>query len=259
MKTKAVLIGVCLFWVSTAIFAEDTPQPAQNGQMPRWFIGVEGAYAYNMMYSSTGYRPFSEYQGGHGFDVGIPVRFVIFDWLAVQSGVQFIQKSYSYIRTDDDRIYRTWTNSFLEFPLLGQVSVGLGSPSLQKRLRLFASAGVELGVWLNQHLKGSQPTDAVPGYGDTSRPIDIYYQEYEEDVPWNDKDNRFDAALLAGAGIQYNLDACTFFIEGRFYYGLTDLQKQYQRNQTPYINDTLVVSAGVLFNANIFKIFGGGK
>jgi hypothetical protein len=251
MKTKAVLMGVCLFCLSTALFAEDTATDT-----PRWFIGVEGGWTYNMIYSSTGYRPFSEYQGGHGFDVGIPIRFVIFDWLAVQSGAQFIQKNYSYIRIDDDKVYRTWTNSFLEFPILGQVSIGLGNKTLQKQLRLFASLGVELGVWLNQHLKGSQPTFNIPGYGDTGRSDDNYYQGYEEDVPWNDKkDNRFDVALLAGAGAQYSLEPCTFFVEGRFYYGLTDLEKQYQRNQTPHFNDTIVVSAGVLFNSNIFKAF----
>jgi hypothetical protein len=256
MKAKAFLMCACLLCAGTAIFADESA-----ADMPRWFVGLEGAYAYNMMYSSAGYRPFSEYQGGHGFDIGVPVRFAVFDWLAVQSGVQFIQKNYSYNRTDDDRIYRNWTNSFLEFPILGQVSVGLGNKPLQKQLRLFASVGVELGVWLNQHLKGSQPTQNIPGYDDERAfDTDVLYQSYEEDVAWNDKkDNRFDAALLAGAGVQYNLEPCTFFIEGRFYYGLTDLEKNYQRNQVPHINDTIVISAGVLFNSRIFDIFRGAK
>jgi len=122
----------------------------------------EGAYDYNTMYSFTGYRSFTEYRGGHGFAVGIPVRFAVFKWLAVQSGVQFIQKNYSRIRTDDDNLYFKWTNSFLEFPILAQGSVGLGSD----KVRLFASAGVELGVWLIQHEKGSHYVLAWPGVGD---------------------------------------------------------------------------------------------
>jgi len=224
--------------------------------MAHWYIGVEGAYAYNTLSSSTGYRRDMEYKGGNGFEVGIPVRFAIFQWLAVQSGVQFIQKNYSLVRTSDVNVYYKWTNSFLEFPLLAQGSFGFGSG----KLRLFASAGVELGVWLVQHEKGSFNIVEVPGYGDP-RNGGSYYGTYDLTADWDGKkDNRFDAALLAGLGVQYNFKPCTAYIEGRFYYGLTDLEKKYQqKDQVPHRNDTVVVSAGVLFNSNIFSAFRGRK
>jgi hypothetical protein len=62
-----------------------------------------------------------------------------------------------------------------------------------------------------------------------------------------------------GLGVQYNFKPVSVFIEGRYNYGLTDLHKQMQTNQIPYINDTWTVNAGVLFNANIFNVFRGGE
>ena len=248
MRNKGI-VAVLLLCVVNAFVVAETSQETEVGR--RWFIGVEASYAYNTLYAENGYRPFSQYESGHGFDIGVPVRFVIFDWLAVQSGVQFIQKKYSFTRTDDDRIYRNYTNSFLEFPLLAHLSIKLGPQDL----RFFISAGAEIGVWIVQHMEGSQYIVAIPGYGD-SRGSEISYQSYSENIEWNSKrDNRFEAALLGGVGIQYSLKPCTFYIEGRYHYGLTDLQKSYQRNQSPRINDTITVGAGVLFNADIFNVF----
>jgi hypothetical protein len=247
-KTLIVPVLLCIGIIAlTAQTTEGTTTPG------RWFFGVEAAYAHNTLYTETGYRPFSQYVSEHGFSVGVPVRFVIFDWLAVQSGVEFIQKNYSQIRTDNDKIYTNYTNSFVEFPLLAQVSTKIGT----ERLRLFASAGVELGVWVLQQRKGSIPTLAEPGFGDDRDKTDLAYQSFDETVTWNDtKDNRFDAALIAGLGIAYNLKTCTVYIEGRYLYGLTDLEKSYQRNQAPRINDTITVGAGILFNLDIFTGLG---
>jgi hypothetical protein len=183
---------------------------------------VEAYYAHNTLYTENGYRPFSQFESGHGFSIGVPVRFVIFDWLAVQSGVEFMQKNYSYIRTDNENIYTNYTNSFIEFPILAQFSTKLGL----EQLRLFASAGIELGVWVNQQRKGSFPTLAEPGFGDDRDKTNITYQSFDENVAWNDrKDNRFDASLLAGLGIAYNIKYFSIYIEGRYHYCLTDLEK----------------------------------
>jgi hypothetical protein len=253
MPKRIIIAALCLCIGAVHVIAQTSEDSAE---MRRWFIGAEGGYAYNTLYTETGYRPFSQYESGHGFRVGIPVRFVIFDWLALQSGVQFIQKNYSSVRTNDDKIYANYTNSFIEFPLLVQVSTKVGIDDL----RLFATAGAELGVWVAQHQEGSAAIIALPGYNDDRDTSDIKYQSFNEDIAWNDtRDNRFTASLVAGLGVAYTLKPCTFYIEGRYHFGLTDLEKAYQRNKAPRINDTVSVSAGVLFNADIFNIFGGAK
>jgi hypothetical protein len=219
MRKRIIVAVLCLCIGAAHIIAQTTDDTTE---MRRWFIGVEGGYANNTLYTETGYRPFSQYKSGHGFRVGIPVRFVIFDWLAVQSGVQFIQKNYSFVRTDDSKIFTNYTNSFIEFPLLAQVSTKVGIDNL----RLFATVGAELGVWAGQHREGSAAVLAITGYDDERDMSNILYQSYNEDVTWNEKrDNRFSASLVAGLGVAYNLQPCTFYIEGRYHYGLTDLEK----------------------------------
>lgn len=60
--------------------------------------------------------------------------------------------------------------------------------------------------------------------------------------------------LLAGTGVEYWLQQkYRFFIEARYYYGLSDQQKNYMINQIPRYNDTYVIEASCMFNIrNIF-------
>jgi CubicO group peptidase (beta-lactamase class C family) len=250
----AVLAAILLFGFAGYSMAQENAQEGQSApaeEVYRWYIGVEGGYAYNRLFSSSGYRAFTEYQDGHGFMVGIPVQYRFFDWFALQSGVQYIQKNYALARTEMNSAIRSeWTNRYLELPVLSTFSFG-GS-----RLRGFFNAGGFIGLWLDSHIKGT-------GLGVSENPYDpsyIQYVDYDEKVSWDDeRDNRFEAGLIAGTGIQYRFDAFTVFIEGRYSYGLTDMQKDYMYNKVPRINDTLTIQTGVIFNAGIFNLVKGGK
>jgi hypothetical protein len=117
------------------------------------------------------------------------------------------------------------------------------------RLRGFLNAGAFLGVWVDSHRHGK----ALEGLSDIWTGITNLY-EFDEDVEFESiRDNLFDAGLLIGLGIQYEWEPVTFFIEGRFNYGLTDLQKKYMYELLPRINDTFVITAGVLFNRNVLR------
>ncbi|MDR3283798.1 MAG: PorT family protein [Treponema sp.] len=238
-----------VLWSVFAITPASTQtEPAET---KRLYIGLEGGYAYNMLYSSAGYRAFTEYQNGHGFTIGIPARYQFFDWLAVQTTFQYTQKNHALVRTGlNSAIHSEWTNSYLELPLMANFSFG------GKRLRGFLNTGGYIGLWADSHIKGS-------ARGLSQNPFDvdaIYYESYDEQVPWDNKrDQRFEAGLLAGIGVQYALSFCTFYVEGRFNYGLTDMQKDYMIQKVPRINDTITIQAGVLFNANLFSVFTGAK
>jgi hypothetical protein len=87
----------------------------------------------------------------------------------------------------------------------------------------------------------------------------FYLHPYDEDVPFNsERDNRFEAGLLAGVGLAYELAPCGLFVTARYHYGLTDLQKDYQKNLVARYNNTLTLQAGVLLNAS-FLFDGGSK
>ncbi|GHV39140.1 hypothetical protein AGMMS49546_10700 [Spirochaetia bacterium] len=268
-KIKRRLIALTLCFCTAMVWAQEEAHPNVPGNTHHLFVGINAGDANNYLYNSNDhYRPYTETSSAHGFTISVPVRYQIFTWLGVQVEPTFIQKNYSNYRTaayttdvipiDYKRLYSDWTNSFVDFPILANLSVGLPR---HPELRAFINAGGWLGVWAESRIKGSQrTTSGDPGgyYGST----DFYqYNSYDEKVEFdNRKDNRFDAGLIIGGGIQYSFKALTFNMEVRYYGSLTDLQKPYMKEQLPMMNDTIVVQAGVSFNSALFDLFSrGGK
>jgi hypothetical protein len=217
---------------------------------PRWYIGLNGGYTNNEIYSTTTTRAFSSYEPGPGFEIAIPFRYYVNQWFAMQTEFQFIQKNYTFNRNDNfDGIYTDITNSFIDIPIMANFSFG-GS-----KLRGFLNVGAYFGVWVNSHRKGKE----FEGTFSVWDPKTHYY-EYDENVDFNKtRDNRFDAGALVGVGIQYKINPAIIFIEGRLNYGLTDLQKDYMYEKAPRINTTMSFTAGVLFNHRIFTARKGNK
>jgi opacity protein-like surface antigen len=216
---------------------------------PHWYIGLYGEYANNSLYTSTAGRALTEYESGHGFGFAIPVRYQFSPWFAVQTELQYIQKNYTLRRTGQyDRAFSTVTNSFIDIPLMANFSLG------GEKLRVFANAGGYAGLWIDSRRKGTQ----IENTQDPFSPGEVFYYDYDEPVEFHDqRDARFEAGLLAGLGLQYAFKPCTIFLEGRYYYGLTDLQQNYGYNMIPRMNSTFAVTMGVLFNYNLIKRPGG--
>jgi hypothetical protein len=208
---------------------------------PPWHIGITAGYTNNELYTSDQNRAFSRYERGHRFEVSVPVRYQFAEWFALQAELQFIQKNYTWTRDKNfDGIYMDVTNSFIDIPVMANFSFG-GS-----KLRGFLNAGGFMGVWINSHRRGTD-------YGAGSNVWDpqTYYYDYDENIEFDHKrDNLFDAGLLLGLGVQYEWKPVTIFVEGRFNYGLSDLQKDYMYEKVPRINDTIAITIGALFNRN---------
>ena len=229
------------------------PPDAGQADIPRLSLGLAGGYSNNSLYASTAERPYTELQNGHGFEAAIPLRYRIKPWFAFQGEVQYIQKNYTVQRTGHlDTMYNTVTNHFIDFPLMANFSFG------GEKLRLFANLGAYAGVWLYSHRKGTLAASTYNYFEldlekESSRYY-YYYYDYDEKAEFNSRrDARFDGGLLAGIGVQYAIPACTFFVEGRYNYGLTDLQQNYGYHMLPRMNSTFNARLGVLLNMDIFK------
>ena len=230
----------------------DAVQSADAADVTGWHIGLAGGYSNNSLYASTAERPFTELQNGHGFEAAIPIRYRVNSWLAFQGEIQYIQKNYTVQRTGHlSQLYNTVTNHFIDFPIMANFSFG------GEKLRVFANLGAYVGVWIYSRQKG---TIAASSYNyfelgpDEDSRYYYYYHDYDEKVEFDPRrDARFDGGLLAGIGVQYAIPACTFLIEGRYNYGLTDLQQNYGYYMLPKMNSTFNVRLGVLLNMNIFK------
>ena len=70
-----------------------------------------------------------------------------------------------------------------------------------------------------------------------------------EDVKFNaDRDNRWDAGLLAAYGLEYLMgEHWAIQLEARYYHGLTSATRPYMRVKDYRYNSTLAFQAGVYY------------
>jgi hypothetical protein len=226
-----------------------------NLKMPEhpWYFGISGGWTYNTLYmgGAENYRPTQKWEGANGWTIALSARYQIFNWLAVQAEPSYIAKNYAFKWTGrlEGQAYDNITNGFVELPLLANFSAGWGAGS--GRIRVFANAGVFIGVWAHSRGQGVEPSQGNTYwlYG-TSDSFFTYDTAIEFDER---RDNRFDGGLLFGAGVQYDIKAFSVFAECRYSYSLSDLQKKYQTvDFVPQMNDTWIVQVGVLFNPGIY-------
>lgn len=212
-----------------------------------WNIGLYGGYANNDLYQGGAEhsRPGKVWENGHGWTFGILARFQIFNWLALQTEAVFITKNYGYYyRPFGYKMYNDTANSFVEFPLMLNLSIRPAGRGLLAGLRLYANAGGFLGVWAASHEKGRGLSVM------SDNPAYLYDKDYEFD---DRRDNRFEYGLAAGLGVQYEISRTSVFVECRYNHGLSDLQKTYQYKLAPQMNSTWTVQAGFLVNPGKIK------
>ncbi len=210
--------------------------PAADAQ---WSVGVQAGVTYNSLHTDSGYAYDRHYSPALGYTVGIPVRYDFRDWFGLQAEATMVYRGYAIDRSWVYwPIYYNYHNLYLDVPVFARFSFG------GRRLRGYALAGAYVGAWLRSEVYGHQSrsfdtaeTNVEGGY------------DFEETVPFDSRrDNRFDAGLAAGIGISYAFNAkFSIFAEARYYYGLTDMQKDYMKNRMPRYNNTLAVQIGGWF------------
>ena len=206
----------------------------------QWSVGLHAGYTYNRLDISSGYMYDYKYVPRGGFTVGVPVRYSFFDWLDVGADLSYVQKNYEKRRfTNDGMFYTDTHNHYLQLPLFARFSFG-GS-----KVRGFVSAGGYMGYWLSSRVEGIH---ALSGMFPGSEEEQIW--EFDERLPFDPvRDNRFEAGLMGGAGVLYRMTpGVELFVEGRYYHGLTDLQKRYQYRRIPRYNGTFALQIGCMFD-----------
>lgn len=211
------------------------------------FIGVEGGLNQNYLSTSNASEPFTDYRGMSGWNVGIPVGYQFFDWMAVVATPTYITKNYDIERTGFfTGVYQKNYNNYLQLPVKLRFSFG------GKELRGFVDLGGYAGYWMSGRIKGTEANilNEVDTSYQTVNPTSVlgenypysYDQKYTFD---NKKDNRMEFGLVGGAGISYELfETYTIFVEGHYYRAMTDQQKHYEMYQAPRYNDNFGLSLG---------------
>lgn len=210
-----------------------------SGTSAQWKAGVEAGYTYNSLATTSGYAYDRNYDAIGGFMVGIPVQYGFVDWFALQADLSYTQKNYGLHRSGQYEAVRSDTkNGFMQLPLYAHFSFG------GEELRGFVNTGAYAGYWVSASTEGNQFQ-----YFYLIDEDDLAPYHFNEKAPFDSRrDNRFDGGLMAGVGLQYQLTAgIQLLIEGRYYRGLTDLQKKYMLNQVHRYNDTFTLQVCCMF------------
>lgn len=213
----------------------------------QWSVGVTAGYSHNTLDINPGYAYDMRYRPVDGFTVAIPVQYRFQDWFALRAEVGYIQKGYRMERTNAyTGIYSEQRNDYVQLPVLASFSFG------GKRLRGFFNAGGYVGYWVSNRVKSANMNLLGVNHDPNNTVNSILDPSNTEHTTNNSafdskRDNRFEVGLVAGTGLSYRVsNMVELQIEGRYYYSLTDIQKQYMKFLSPRYNNTVTLQVGCM-------------
>lgn len=170
-------------------------------------IGVAGGVNINRMEIQPIIRQFFH----PGFNGGLNIRYTSERYFkmicAAQIEVNFVQRGLKEDFDDKSKNSYMRTLNYIEIPFFAHLAFGKERRGFQFYLNLGPQIGYMLGS--NEKYIGEwsiihRPLSIQPIYG---KPVD----------------NKFEYGIAGGLGVEYKSKIGNFFIEGRYYYGLSDI------------------------------------
>ena len=211
---------------------------APKEPVARWNVGVFGGTSNNSLDIDIAYATDLDYSAAKGYTFGLSGSYYPTGWFSLHANVAMVQKNWRLDRSQREVrfVYTEATNNYLSIPVTAELSLG-------RTFRLCGFFGGYVGYWLTGHREGKSIslTYAINSNEDDNR--------FSEDYEFNStRDNRFDAGLTYGAALRCAIaKKVDVSLELRWYYGLTDLQKNYMENRLGRYNDTRTISFGVAY------------
>lgn len=210
-------------------------------------VGINAGISRNSLISNRGYRSNTDYTKVDGFTAGMVVRYPVNKYVTIGVEPSFIGKNYKIVRNDYYQgVYQATYNNYIQLPMLATFSLS------NQRMLGGISAGGYSAYWAHSRKKGVIPnlSDLSTQDGDYTNVFqNIKPFSYDETYHFDNKlDNRWEFGWVAGLDFQYTLSRqFAYFMTARYYYSLTDQGKNYTINQEQRFNQTVVISAGLLF------------
>lgn len=200
------------------------------------YIGVKGGYGSG----SVRFFPYEEsssvwglYSGGFSWKYYSGEPYVG----GIQADLEFMQKGYRVEKTydalpdDTTTVYSRWVNS-VQLPLIWQPHVEL----FHQKVRVFMNLGVVFSYNIDSRYEWSNSTNSLLEEG-----------KYDLILV---RDNRFGYGLCGGFGLNYVFGKFEFMVEGRYYYGYSDILKntnKYEDNPLRSPLDNINISIGLFY------------
>ena len=192
-------------------------------------IGAVGGVNLNQM----DFQPTIRQEYAIGMNGGIFARYTSEKYFgmicAAQVELNFSQKGWK--ENFDDGTSNSYSRSvnYLEIPLLAHLSWG----KEERGLQFFINLGPQFGFFMGDKEK-YEGNWTLEGRPESIRAV------YGKDI-----ENKFDYGITGGAGIELKTKAGSFFIEGRYYYGLSDIYKNSKTDEFGRsANQTITVRLG---------------
>lgn len=212
-----------------------SPLFARSEEKEGFYLGFDVGANLTIPHTKTVWKSTNDWPFVGG-EVSVDAEYRFLSWLALDFGVKYIVKSELYVHdykgsgsTQNVFSYGKF-HHFIEFPLTLRFYMEFDS-----RYSFFIGGGGFLGFRLFEHQMGMYTT-VLNGKKFISSIVEL-----------NSGDNRFDAGLLAEAGLSIDLDVGYLNVALCYQYGLTSLSKGQPSAVNTYL-DTLTLSAGILFS-----------
>lgn len=200
-------------------------------EQPRRILEVGFAGGMNM--NKMDFQPTIRQTYLNGINGGISLRYTSEKYFsmicAAQMEVNFSQRGWKEDFDDETGNSYSRTLNYIEVPLLAHLSWG----KEERGLQFFVNLGPQFGFFIGDS------EDYIGNWTPEERPQSIrpvYGKEVEK---------KFDYGIAGGLGVELKTKAGNFFVEGRYYYGLSDI---YGNSKTDDFgrsaNQTIYIRAG---------------
>lgn len=201
MKKTILILVTLLFTLSTSSHAQI--------EKPRSILEIGVAGGINL--SKMEFQPSIRQKLLHGANGGITIRYTSEKYFAMlcaaQAEINFTQRGWLEDFDDGTTNNYSRTLNYIEVPLFAHLSWGKEKDGLQ----FFVNLGPQFAFFIgeSEKYKGEWDTNQRP---QSIRPV--YGKRVE---------NTFDYGIAGGLGVELKSKIGNFFIEGRYYYGLSDI------------------------------------
>jgi hypothetical protein len=216
--------------------------------MSQLTIGLEVGTGKNLFNTNIDDLSYTTVRGDYGVMLGLPVIYEINNGIFLRSGIIYLQKNYSNIRTGPySGVYTSFNNSYLMVPLTAGINWG------KHKLKPFANTGIYGAWWMIGKTSGKIPDilSATTTYNENGQLIEtLKLIDFSSEYIFNShKDKRFEFGLACGIGCNYFINRNNSVdIEINYFHAFTDQQKKYMINQNARYNRTVCVSLGYQYH-----------
>ena len=134
---------------------------------------------------------------------GISIRYISENNFGIQCEINYSQRGWKEVYPDYPDIHYTRALDYIELPVLTHIYFNAG-----KRFRTVFNLGPQLGYLLNE-----RTLESSIDINDENTPS--YYAQKVQ--------RRFDWGLCFGGGVELRTSSGNFILDGRYYYGLSDI------------------------------------